>query len=133
MKDDRIPKRKEHDYIIKDEAGFHLESEMECCCEEFTIGDRVVVTTEYDLKRENYPWLPDLAGMDGIVTDLITHTPVTNEPLDGPIYIVTFETPFKRGEVDADELLKTGMTKEEWLTELTVWHFCYLGNELCRI
>lgn len=65
----------------------------------FVLHDRIVVTKEYNRERKAYPFMPDLVGKKGSIFRIQWHSNYSKEKLDGPIYWVRFDEPFKVGDI----------------------------------
>lgn len=129
--DRKIPPR-EKPYVVEDEGGCHLVSEMFCGDDEsyeFDLGDRVEVTENY---KKACDWYPDLIGQKGTVVNIISNSPIEKIPLDDVIYVVQFDNVFNRGQVDLADLQRWNITADEWLQEDANWSFLAEDKQLCK-
>ena len=74
-------------------------------------GDKIKVI-DMVFSHENYPWIPDLVGKKGEIASIQWFTPVYYQEdgtkigggkLDGPIFHVKMNEPFKTGNVPKGE------------------------------
>jgi len=86
------------------------------------LGDKVVVNKTYNVERKTYPFMPNICGMKGSIVDVITHSPMTRELLDMPIYKVKFEKQFLVGILPEGEC-PTFYRPKDFAAKDT-WMFC---------
>ena len=88
------------------------------------IDDKIIVSNDFNLERERYPWYPDLAGKTGKIARIQTETDSGYE-LDEPIYWVKFE-PFQVVVIPENENAYA-FHPTEWVTKS---HWTFSGSEL---